>query len=350
MKRLILILFLPLLACTATPEPAASTEELTLIGGLVHQDIDVPTVHGPIHTEVVYSPGARLRGDRVVLMIPGTLANGAGYYDILPGTGYNAAEILADAHYVAVLIDLPGTGLSYRPPDGRTVTSQVAAQAVSRVALAYSWRFPFTDGFSVYGETGVGTNTALLLAREPWVRSVVASAVFYREFGPGAGPLFDPAYVGYINSWPTGYVPQDPDFIANFFPHAAPAVGAAAVAACLGPLPQEVNSGAFQEIFDIPFTVGAGPFGPVSILSYPIVDAGPARADALFIQGTPDPIGSEPGTAELAAAYGSSGGGDATVATLTGDLPNHLMRFDTGIADGPSSPFWAAMLNYLDLH
>jgi hypothetical protein len=339
------LILLLLTACASVPDEVIAEEApLHLVDGLVRQDIAIPTLRGVLHAEAVYAPRTLLRANRrVVLMIPGTLANGAGYYAVNE-PGYDASRILAEAGFIVGLIDLPGTGESYRPADGRTVDSARAAWAVERVAIAFSWRF-LVSSFDVYGETGVGTSVGLLLAREPWVRSVALSAVFYREFGPGAGPLFDPGYQAFIESDPAGYSPLDPAFVGAFFGAADPDVRAAAVTACLGPPPGTVNIGAFHELFAIPFTVAPG---PVFILDEPIVDARPARRPALLVQGSPDFIGSEPGTEELRAEYGLTGGGVATVATLPG--ASHLMRFDVAISDGASSPFWTAVLDFYAAH
>jgi alpha-beta hydrolase superfamily lysophospholipase len=342
----LLLLLLPACAVPgATPE--AATEDLRL--PLIRTDIDIPTPHGTIHTEAVWRLGANLRSDRhVVLLVPGTLANGAGYYDIARGTGFNASEVLAREGFIVGLIDLPGTGESYRPADGSTLDSEFYAQAVRRVALAYRLGF-WVPSVSIYGETGVGTNVGLLLARETGVRSFVGSALFYREFGPAvATTLFDPGFRAGVGAVPGGYVPQDPMFLGAFFGAASPAIQAEAVSACLGPAPGTTPTGALLELFDVNYATTSGPFGPAFVLDAPIVDAAPARADALFIQGSPDFIGSENGTNEMAAAYGSTGGGEAEVVVLPG--ASHLMRFDATISDGPSSAFWSEVVAFLHAH
>lgn len=339
--RSICVLFLLLASCMAAPEPEAREEELAL--PLVYQDIDLG---GPdyIHTTAVYQAGARFRSDRhVVLMIPGTLANGAGYYDI-SAANYNAARILARAGFIVGLIDLPGTGESVRPADGSVIDTPAIVEAVRRVSVRYRLSF-WTASVSVYGETGVGTNVGLLLAREPWLRSFVGSAMFYREFGSAvASTLFNPGFRGFVASIPGGYAPQDPGFIGGFFGAADPAVQAEATTACVGPAPYTVPTGPLLELFAIPYTTSGTNF----VLDYPIVDAAPARAPALFIQGSPDDIGSENGTNEMAAVYGSTGGGDATVIVLPG--ASHLMRFDSAISNGPSSTFWSEVIGFLSAH
>lgn len=349
MRQKMMMVVVMMLAACAAPAPevedvAASEGALTVSAGIWRQDIDVHTSLGVVHTTAVYTTGARLRADRrVVLLVPGTLANGAGYYDVARGTGYDTAEILARAGYVAVMVDLPGTGDSFRPSDGSTANTELAAWALRRVMLRYaiSTLAP-ADGFDVYGETGIGTNVLLTLARESYVRSIVGSAVFYRRFGPFTGPtLFDPGFRAVVQGVPGGYLPQDPSFIAAFLPFTEPALLEEVVAACVGPMPATALTGPFIELFDIDFA----PEGPEFVLEHAIVDAAPARAPALFIQGSPDPIGSEVGTAELAAVYGSTGGGDAEVVTLVG--ASHLMRFDAVTSDGPSSPFWSAVLGFL---
>lgn len=346
------LILLLLSACSPSETPTVTESELTLEGGYLRHDLDLWTADGVVHTEGIWRPGALLRHDRrVIVMVPGTLANGAGYYDIerTPATeGYSAARILADENFVVVLVDLLGTGASSHPASGADLGVEAAARAVRRAALAWRLRTAAVGGVDLYGETGAGFGPVLLLAREPWVRSVVGAATFYREFGPGSAPLFDPGYRGFISSAPGGYVPQDPMFIGAFYAGADPAVSAIAIPATVGPAPQVVPSGPFLDLFAIPFTAGPGPFGILWTLEHPIVDARPAAAPALIIQGSPDPIGSEAGTAELVAEYGATGGGDATLVTIPG--ATHLMRFDAGISDGPESVFWSTVLDYLSAH
>lgn len=343
--------FLALAAgCAASPEaiPVSAEHELSIDNGFLRQSIDLPTPAGVVHTEVVFRASAWSRHDRrVIVMIPGTLANGAGYYDTARGTGYDAAEILARRGHFVVLVDLPGSGSSYRPASGIDTGTVVAANAVRTAALTYRWLVGADGGVDLYGETGVGTSVGLLLARESWVRSYVASATAYEVFGPAGGSLFDPGFRGFVRSF-GGYFPQDPGFIGSFFPSSDPAIVAQAVAACMGPAPQEIGTGTFEDLWAIPFTVGTGPFGPEFTVAHPIVEAAPAVAPALFIQGSPDPLGSEAGAAVMTSEYGSTGGGAATLVVLPG--ATHLMRFDIGIADGPSSPFWSAFLDFLASH
>lgn len=115
------------------------------------------------------------------------------------------------------------------------------------------------------------------------------------------------------------------------------------MSACVGPVPTEIGTGALYAVRD----AGFDPLVPFRLAS-PIVAAEPAMAPALFVQGSPDFIGSESGTAELAAAYGATGGGSATVVVLPG--ASHLMRFDAVTSDGPSSPFWSSILSFLASH
>lgn len=342
--RSMVMMVLMMLGCANAPEVEVTTDGLTADHGFFRQELDVPTVEGVVHTEVVFRAGAFLRHDRrVVVLIPGTLANGAAYYDIAQGTGYDAAEVIARENFFVVLVDLPGSGESFRPADGRDADIAMAARAVRRVSQAYRIAVGAHGGVDLYGETGVGTNVGLLLARETWVRSFAASATFYLQFGPAAGQLFDPNYYLFLDSLPTGYLPQDPAFIGFFFGAADPAIQAQAVAACVGPAPTEIGTGAFYDIRD----AGFDPLVPFRLAS-PIVDAAPAEAPALFIQGAPDFIGSESGTAEMVAAYGSTGGGEADLVVLPG--ASHLMRFDIGTSDGAASPFWSALRAFWAAH
>lgn len=322
-----------------------ASEPLRARESLVRQSLDVSTVEGLVHSSVVRMGRSMAgRDPRVIVLIPGTLANGGAYYDVAPGTGFDAAEVLARAGYVVVIPDLPGSGASFRPADGRDAGMAMAARAVRSVAQAAMRTFHARDGVDLYGETGVGTNVALLLARESWVRSVSLSASFYLQFGPGAGVLFTPEYAGFLDSLPDGYLPQNPLQIEGFFGAADPSIRALAVTACMGPAPQTIGTGAFYDLI-----ASTGPDSLATLrLATPIVAAEPARAPALVIQGSPDFIGSESGTAEMVAAYGLTGGGEAEMVVLPG--ASHLMRFDAAVSDGPESPFWSAILAFLARH
>lgn len=331
--------------CATDSSSPALVEPLTFSQGFARQSFDVRTRDGDVHAEVVLRAASLCAERRLIVMVPGTLANGAGYYDIARGTGYDAAELLARAGFIVVMVDLPGTGRSFRPADGRETGVTVATRAVRTVALRARALFGVYGGIDVYGETGVGTNVALLLAREPWVRSVVLSATFYEQFGPFSAQLFDPAFHAGLDMLPTGYLPQDPAFIGFFLATSNPAVTPEAVAAIVGAAPQELGTGAY---YDLRAAGALGPSGATLTLERPVVAAEPAQADALIIQGSPDFIGSEDGTSALVAAYGLTGGGEATELVLPG--ASHLMRFDSVIADGPASPFWSAALDFLTSH
>lgn len=320
-----------------------SEEELSIGStGILRQELNVPSPSGHIHTQVVFRLSALRPERRLVVLIPGTLANGYAYYDIEKGTGWNAAETLANAGYIVAMLDLPGTGGSFLPADGRDADTALAADATRRVAQVYRLLFGIRGGVDLYGETGVGTNVALTLADESWVRSIALSATFYLQYGPAAYPLFSPEYGGFLDSLPTGYAPQDPAQFSLFFGAADPGVQASATAACLGPAPSLIPTGPFYDL-----RAAMGPDTLTTLrLDQPIVSAAPARAPALFIQGTFDPIGSIDGTYEMAADYGSTGGGSAEVVMLEG--ASHLMRFDSAISNGPSSVFWTAVLDFLD--
>jgi len=340
----LLILGLP--ACSPADDPTASAEgALSISNGLVRQSIDMWTTEGVIHTSAVYAVGARLRPTRrVILLVPGTLANGGGYYDIDRGGGFNAAEILARNGFIVGIVDLPGSGLSYRPANGADATAERGGRAVARAALAYRIRFrvPTVD---VYGETGVGGNIALLMAREDYVRAVVITAPAYVQFGPATAPtLFDPGFYGFLDSIPDGYLPQDPAFVGFFLSTADPSIVAEAVPAIVGPAPMTLGVGPY---FDLRDHGALGPSGAMLRLETPVVDAAPARADALIIGSDPDVVGDPAGTIEMVDAYGTTGGGDADALVIPG--ASHIMRFDT-LADGPTSLFWSAVLSYLAAH
>lgn len=309
------------------------------------QRLDVTTDEGGVHASVVMKQSAVSQADpRVVLMIAGTLANGARYFDVAQGSGFCAAELLADAGFIVVMPDLPGTGESFRPADGKQADAAMSARALTRVAAVATETFGVRSGIDVYGEAGTGTYVAMLLSRETWVRTVVLSSPSYTEFGPATAMLFTPEHGALLSSLPDGYVPQNPHQVSLFFGAAEPLIRDVAVMACMGPAPQTIGAGRLVDVM-----LASGPETPTTLrLARPVVPAEPARAPALVLQGTPDFVGSEAGTAELVAAYGATGGGRAELVVIPG--ASHLMRFDQTIGDGAGSPFWSPVLRFLRTH
>ncbi|HEX5035498.1 MAG TPA: hypothetical protein VFW62_13540 [bacterium] len=312
--------------------------------GMVKVSLNIPTSQGAVAARLYLSPECLLKHDRrLVALVQGSLANGGGYYEIsIPGReGFNATRVFAKAGYCPLVVDGLGTGISFHPEAGQEVDSNDTAFSVAAVArpVATILGIPKWD---VYGETGLGNNVALVLARRNDVRSVVISTPFYRIFGLASGMLFDPGFRAFVASIP--YLPSDPAAFPPFFGPTYPDVLAAAIDAIVGPEPSAIPTGVFLELAAIPFS-----FDPAIgfTLESPIQAAEPAQADALFIQGSPDPAGSEAGTAEQVAVYGATGGGAAEIVTLTG--VSHLMRFDIS-NDGPASPFWMATLDFLSNH
>lgn len=314
---------------------------------LLHVQLRVPTSQGAVAAQLWLSPRCLLQRDRrLVAMMPGTFANGAAYYEVnVPGyEGFNAAAVLARAGYCALTIDLPGSGHSDHPADAMNLRAADIATAVAQVSrpVALLLGVPRWD---LYAETGAPSPAALLLARRADVRSLVVSSPFYLRFGPASAPAFDPGLRAFAAASP--YFPTDATFIEPFFGAAPVAVQSAAVEAILGPEPHAVATGTvFNEIAEVPFV-----FEPATgefVLSFPIVDAGPARADALLLQGSPDFVGSEAGTAALATRYGEQGGGYAETVVIAG--ASHLMRFDAAFGNGPQSAVWEPILDFLARH
>lgn len=328
--------------CAASEDASvASSEEALRLNQVLRLELDLPTRGGLIHARLAFTLAGLARRDRdLIVLVPGTLANGAGYYDVLPGSGYNALEILARERYVVVAPDLRGTGENRRLADGSNVDTESIARTISDVAHASMRLFHASDSY-VYGETGVGTNVCLLVAREDWVRGIVIASPFYLQFGPaGAAQLFDPGWAAFLQSFPDGYLPLTPETFAPFYYAADPEVAAAATTATLGPAPQNVPTGPLLELYE-----HIGPDSQLTgRLASPIVDAALADAPALFIQGDPDPLGSVEGAEEMDDAYG----GDSTLIVISG--ATHLMRFDSVISDGPESEFWEPILDFLDTH
>lgn len=328
----------------------ASTRRLDGVDGhgdLVRVPLRVPTTQGTVAATLWLTPRCVLQHDRrLVALMPGTLANGAGYYevDVAGFEGFDAVAVLARNGYCALAIDLPGTGASSHPADAMDLRAVDVASAVAEVARPVSLLLG-ARRWDVFTETGAPSPAALLLARRADVRSLVIASPFYLRFGPGSAPAFDPGLRAFAASSP--YFPIDASLIGPFFGASPAPVQAVALDAILGPAPQAVPTGAsFNEIAEVPFEVdpATGEF----VLAFPIVDAAPARVDALLLQGSPDFVGSEAGTAALAARYGESGGGRADLVVIPG--ASHLMRFDAVLGDGPGSAVWSPVLAFLAAH
>lgn len=307
----------------------------------------LPTSQGTIAARLWLSARCLLKHDRrLVVLIPGTLANGAGYYemDVAGFEGFDAAGVLARAGYCAMSIDLPGTGESFRPDNAMNLRAADNAAAVAEVARPVSLLLGIRH-WDVYAETATATPPALLLARRHDVRSLIISSPFYLRFGPASAQAFDPGVRAVAAVTP--YFPMDPALISLFVGAAPAQVQAAAIPAILGPVPHAIPTGAaFNEIAEVPFSVDS--VTNEFVLAFPIVDAGQARIDALILQGSPDVIGSEAGTDAFVAAYGVAGGGAADLVVIPG--ASHLMRLDAAFGDGPGSAVWSPILAFLASH
>ena len=334
-------------ASSRSTEHTRSGEGIANAINLLRVSLRVPTSQGTIAARLWLTPRCLLQRDRrLITMIPGSLSNGAGYYEVeVAGfEGFNAVSVLARAGYCTLTIDLPGSGDSDHPSNAMDLRAVDNATAVAQVARPVALLLGVRR-WDVYTETGAPTPVALLLARRADVRSLVVSSPFYKRFGPGSGAAFDPGFRAFVASTP--YFPIDAAFIGAFFGTSPAPVQSAAIDAILGPVPHAVPTGtAFNEIAEVPFDLD--PLTGEFVLSFPIVDAGPALADALLLQGSPDFVGSEAGTAELAERYGASGGGNVET-VLIADA-SHLMRFDATFGNGPASAVWAPILDFLASH
>jgi hypothetical protein len=302
---------------------------------------DLPLDGGRIaDTELTFTVPALVRG-RAVYLVPGSIGPLEFYDSDVPG--FDAGEILAQAGYVAATSNLPGVGRSSGPANGRDVDAAFLGDFYLRALEALTW---VTPRWHVYGEEGTGGNAVLLLARHPEiVRSASGGAQVYKILTPiGAAALLGPQQLAFLDAFPNGYLFPPPALYTPFFASSTPAFQTAACGGvgCPGP-------GGFL-LTDAPYPSGIF-FDAIAAFSPGgtgvVVDASPAVVPGFFQQGQFDFLAASPqDSGQLAADYGTTGGGHATSAIDAGGF--HFVRTDAATGDGATSPFWVNELAFLE--
>ena len=252
-----------------------------------------------------------------VVLLPGPIAT-AGFFHI-GVAGYHAAERLAQRGHRVFAVDLPGTGGSDRPADGRSLrfASQVEAIATALRRLCAQRGVETVD---VVGESFGGAIASQLAVDGSFVRSCVMVSVLYRTPSPQAHDTFlHPGWRAMLEATPDGYLDVGPELLAGILGRSPEAVrrwvleheaGRYAVAPLLG-------------IFDLPY-----------------FDPSKARARGLVVHGQLEPSQPVEDARALAASYGANG---AAFVELEG--AGHIPRIEDERA---RERFWKVVLDFID--
>ncbi len=257
---------------------------------------------------------------RASLVLPGYPGN-ADFYN-LDVDGYRFQDTLAGEGHFAFVAEYEGTGQSTYPENGLDLTHDRAVETMRKI-VAFIRLARLVPKVDLIGASNGGAIATELCADSRAVRSCILSSMLYTEGTPFFYAVFqDPALLGFFASQPNGYVDVTPDLFFNILARTNPEV----TAAILATQPGIYAVQPFLEFADIPY------FDPTR-----------AKVPGLIIQGTEDNVATQADADLLAAAYGSVGGGTATVVRIegAGHIPN--------IEPAPiNDQFTAAVLDFLD--
>ena len=326
------------LACHCVPADLAAT--------VFRVRFNLPLDDGRVaDTEISFSVASLLRREhRGVFMVPGSIGP-LEFYD--SGVdGFDAGVILAQAGFIAATSDLPGDGASSGPPNGRTVDAAFLGDFYLRTVHALT-----TLGirrWDVYGEEGTGGNTILLLAQHPdVVRTASSGANIYQILTPaGEAALLSPQQLGFLDSFPNGYLFPPGFLYAPFFQFSTPEFQTAACGGvgCPGPGGFLLTDGPYPSGIFFDAITAFSPGGPGIV-----VDPAAAAVPGFIEQGQFDFFAVSPDDSNaLVARYGVTGGGHATNVICANGF--HFVRTDAGSGDGPGSCFWTNELAFLNAH
>lgn len=260
---------------------------------------------------------------RGMVMIPAQGSNRSVYN--IPVEGFDGGAIMACDGFFAFTVDPPGTGDSYQPENGLTVTYESEAAVLATVTnrLRAMRLIPRMDAWGE--ELGGGVATHLCADRRAF-RSCTVSSMLYKtgsDFFYQVAPFFE----AFLLSSPDGYFQSFSDSYFNVLMGSPPEVRDWYLATQIG----RYASGLYRQDFDRVLRGG------------PSYDPRNAAVPGLIIRGefeTNNPLSD---TQQLAADYGSLGGGRATFTIV----PNgtHILRLDAAPV-GPS--VWDLIKAFVD--
>lgn len=336
MLRTSLVLLGGSLALTACLDPdAPDTSDVTVVerrvdpilDRVIRLDYKLPLSNGRrIAVTETFTPRALLRfPHRAMLMIPSQGSNRSTYNAPFPG--YDGGEELARAGFFAFTVDPEGSGDSTYPSDGFTVTYESEAATLHQVAryLQLARGVPRLD---IFGEE-VGGGVAMHLCADPTLaRSCTMASMIYKQGSEFfTATVGGPEFQGFVFGAPSGYFTTFPELYFNVLAGASPELAAWFLSTQGG----RYSAGTYVQDFER--LLGDG-------TSY---DPRHAAVPGLVLMGENDPNPAAADADQLAADYGSLGGGTATVEVVPGGT--HIFRLD---AAPQGAPFWSRVLAFVE--
>lgn len=270
---------------------------------------------------------------RAVLMIPAQGSKRSVYNAPFPG--YDGGAILAGEGFFTFTADPQGTGDSFQPADGFTVTYASETSDYLK-AVDYVRLTRLVGRVDVMGEE-IGGGVAMQMAADSTrVRSCVAASMIWRTGSDFFNAAFNsPEFKGAVFGAPDHYFQTFPELYFNVLAGAAPDMAAWFTSTQVG----RYAAGTYKEDFDRLFAGGA------------FYDPTKAEVPGLLIRGENDPNNPLSDVVALANAYGSNPAhgwghhttGPAEIAVIEGG--SHIVRVD---APPIGTQFWDIVLEFLD--
>jgi len=253
---------------------------------------------------------------RTLVFLPGPIATG-GFFHI-GVDGYDAGERLAREGCRTFSVDLPGSGGSFRPPDGRTLDFATVVETVS-TALRQLARRCGVEAVDLVGESFGGAIASQIAADERFVRSCTLVSVLFRTPSAAAFQTFlHPGWRAMLEAAPQGYLE----------------VGSELLGGILGRSPEAVQE------WVLAHEAGRYAIGPMlSVFDLPYFDPSRARARGLVLHGEHEMAQSLDDARELAARYGTTG-----ARWLEIEGAGHVPRIEHPEA---RERFWRAVLDFV---
>lgn len=256
----------------------------------LEHDIQVPN-GDTLHVVEHFTLGSWLRWPHRAVLLTTSFTSSA---FSIPVDGYDMTDSLAREGFFAFSVDLIGYGDSSKPANGNDATFARHVEAL-QAAVRYIRFFRLVPKVDVYGEGIGGALASQLAADADRIRSAVMTDQVYLE--QIAGPSQDPAFREYVETDEDGYIYVAPEVIQQFLITSPPEVADYFATTQSGFIPAT----AFTVAFDLPF------FDPKG-----------AAVPGLYIQSELDFEIDISDTEALAADYGATGGGEATLLVVEG--------------------------------